>query len=83
VRPSVAGRQCKTHQRTAGGRARHELVGKAIAQAFGLDIEDKAAKAKVVGLLKIWLGAGSLVTVERIDEQRRPTEFIEVAEDPT
>lgn len=57
-------------------------VGKAVAQALGLDIEVPPEKAKVVALLKIWLSAGSLVTVERVDEQRRPREFIEVAEDP-
>jgi AAA domain len=55
-------------------------VGKAVAQALGLDIEVKAEKAKVVGLLKVWLSAGSLVVVERPDEQRRPREFVEVCD---
>jgi hypothetical protein len=37
-------------------------------------------KAKVSGLLKVLLSAGSLVVVERSDEQRRPREFVEVCD---
>jgi hypothetical protein len=55
-------------------------VGKAVAQALDLDVENRADKAKVSGLLKVWLSAGSLVLVERSDEQRRPREFVEVCD---
>jgi AAA domain len=55
-------------------------VGNAVAQALGLDLEDRADKAKVAGLIKVWLSAGSLTVVERIDEQRRPREFVEVCD---
>jgi hypothetical protein len=55
-------------------------VGVAVAQALKLDLDDRADKAKVSGLLKVWLSAGSLVVVERSDEQRRPREFVEVCD---
>jgi hypothetical protein len=55
-------------------------VGKAVAKALGLDIEAKADKAKIVGLLKVWISAGSLVVVEGFDEQRRPREFVQVCD---
>jgi hypothetical protein len=55
-------------------------VGKAVAKALGLDVEDKAAKAKIVGLIKAWLAAGSLMVVEGFDEQRRPREFVQVCD---
>jgi hypothetical protein len=55
-------------------------VGKAVAKALGLDVEDKAAKAKIVGLIKAWLAAGSLIVVEGFDEQRRPREFVQVCD---
>ncbi len=58
-----------------------DWVGKAVARALGLDVEDKRDKAKIGGLLKVWLSAGSLIVVERTDEQRRPREFVEVADD--
>jgi len=36
--------------------------------------------AKIVGLLKVWLSAGSLMVVEGFDEQRRPREFVQVCD---
>ncbi|WP_247781114.1 AAA family ATPase [Bradyrhizobium sp. 170] len=55
-------------------------VGKAVAKALGLDVEEKADKAKIVGLIKVWLSAGSLMVVEGFDEQRRPREFVQVCD---
>jgi hypothetical protein len=55
-------------------------VGIAVAKALKLDVEDKAAKAKIMGLLKVWLAAGSLVLVDGYDEQRRPREFVQVCD---
>jgi hypothetical protein len=57
-----------------------DWVGRAVARALGLDVEAKADKAKIVGLLKAWIAAGSLVVVERVDGQRRPREFVEVCD---
>ena len=55
-------------------------VGHAVAKALGLDLTNKADKAKVLGMLKVWLGAGSLVVVKRLDPDRRETkDFVEVA----
>jgi len=55
-------------------------VGKPIAQALNLNLENKADRAKVAGLIKIWIQAGSLVVVEDLDEMRRePKKFVRVA----
>ena len=43
-------------------------VGKAVATALGLDLENRANKAKVTGLIKMWLSAGSLRVVDGEDE---------------
>ncbi|MGY3344849.1 MULTISPECIES: AAA family ATPase [unclassified Bradyrhizobium] len=57
-------------------------VGYAIAKALGLDVTNPVDKAKVKRLLKAWLGTGSLVVVPRLDPgQRRPKDFVEVADD--
>jgi hypothetical protein len=55
-------------------------VGKAVAKALGLDVEVPADKAKIVGLIKAWLSAGSLMVVEGYDEQRRSREFVQVCD---
>ena len=55
-------------------------VGYAVAKALGLDLTKQADKTKVLGLLKVWLGAGSLVVVKRLDPDRRETkDYLEVA----
>ena len=58
-----------------------DWVGKAVAKALGLNLNNKADKAKVVGLIKIWLDTGSLVEVDGLDSQRKKRTFIEVAEE--
>jgi hypothetical protein len=57
-----------------------DWAGKAVAEALGLDLEVKAEKARVTGMLKAWLAAGSLVVVEGVDEKRNSRKFIEVKE---
>jgi AAA domain len=54
-----------------------EWAGYAVANVLKLDADDKAARAKIKSLLKMWIGQGALVVVERMDEQRRPRDFVE------
>jgi AAA domain len=53
-------------------------VGNAVAEALDLNAENRADKAKIIGMLKVWLSAGSLVAVEDYDDTRRLRKFIEV-----
>jgi len=55
-------------------------VGHAVADALNLDAGDNFDKAKILGMLGIWLKAGSLVVVEGKDEHRVDKKFIEVKE---
>ena len=52
-----------------------------MAEALGLDVTNKTDQAKVSGMLKVWLDAGSLIVVERPDEYRSMKKFVEVKED--
>ena len=56
-------------------------VGKAVAEALDLNAENRADKAKIIGMLKAWRSAGSLIVVEDKDENRIMKKFIEVKED--
>jgi hypothetical protein len=56
-------------------------VGRAVAQAMRLDLDKKADKAKVKGLIEIWLKSGALITVEGEDDKRNPRKFVEVKPD--
>jgi hypothetical protein len=53
-------------------------VGHAVANVLNLDAKDKFHKAKIIGMLKVWLAAGSLVVVEGKDEKRETKRFVEV-----
>lgn len=53
-------------------------VGHAIGGVLGLDVGQKAAKAKVLGLVKAWIRSGALVAVDGQDERRKPVQFVEV-----
>lgn len=55
--------------------------GLPVAKALGLSLAVKQERAKVAGLIKIWLASGALVKVERQDERRKMKVFIEVASD--
>lgn len=58
-----------------------QWVGKAVAQALGLDLAKLADKAKVCTVLKAWLSAGSLRVVEATDERRMLRKFVQVSAD--
>lgn len=55
-----------------------EWVGIAIADVLGLALDDRAAKAKVKGLLSRWLKEGLLVKVMATDEKSRERPVVEV-----
>jgi hypothetical protein len=57
-----------------------DWVGKAVAEALDLNVESKPERAKVNGMIKAWLSAGSLVVVEGEDEKRMSRKFVEVRE---
>jgi hypothetical protein len=60
-------------------QAKDNWVGVAIAEALGLDLDVPAEKAKVKAALKMYLNAGTLVVVKRMDEeQRKLKKFVEV-----
>lgn len=57
-----------------------DWVGWPIARALGFDLHGKRAdKAKVAGLIKIWIGTGSLIVVEELDDKSMPRKFVQVA----
>jgi hypothetical protein len=57
-------------------------VGYAVADALGLDASKNGRdRHRVIGILKAWLKAGSIVVVERLDEHRMMKKFVEVKED--
>jgi hypothetical protein len=55
-----------------------DWVGRAIAEALGLDIDLKSHKAKANSLLRMWLESGALVKVEGLDDKRNARTFVEV-----
>jgi hypothetical protein len=55
-------------------------VGKAVAQALDLDVDNRADKAKIVGMIKVWRSTGSLIVVEGKDDNRVTKKFVEVRE---
>lgn len=56
-------------------------VGHAVATALCLDIAVKSKRAKVAGLIKIWIASGSLIVVDGEDEKRNPRKFVQVKTD--
>ncbi len=68
-----------------GGKWRHHpqsdsWVGRAVAEALDLDIDNKTVQAKVKRMLGVWYAAKSLVIVEGLSEKREVRKFVEVAE---
>lgn len=55
-----------------------DWVGKAVAEALGLDLEDKRDRQKVKTLVATWLKTGALVRVMGKDASRRERPMIEV-----
>jgi AAA domain len=70
-----AGKWRESNQATA-------WVGNAVAEALGLNLENPAHKAKINGMLKVWVSVGSLIVVEGEDEKRNTRKFVEVREEP-
>lgn len=67
----------------AGGQWREnaqasEWAGRAVAEVLGLDLDDKADKRKIKGLLTTWLKAGALIRVMSPDKTRQSRPMIEV-----
>jgi hypothetical protein len=58
-----------------------DWVGRAVAQAMDLNIENKKDKAKVSAMIKAWLSAGSLIVVDGEDDKRMVRKFVEVREE--
>ena len=56
-------------------------VGHAVAEALGMDATNRTDRARISGMLKVWLKAGSLIVVERPDDFRSMKKFVEVKED--
>jgi hypothetical protein len=56
-------------------------VGQAVAEALGMDATTRSDRARISGMLKVWLKVGSLVVVERPDDFRSMKKFVEVKED--
>jgi RecA-family ATPase len=54
----------------------NDYVGKAIAQALGLDLDEMVDRFRVSELLKVWLAVGWLVVVKRMDVQRKGKDFV-------
>jgi AAA domain len=54
-------------------------VGKPIAQALELSLDNKADRAKIGQLIKFWLGNGSLIEIDAEDSSRQVRRFIRVA----
>ncbi|MDI2103933.1 AAA family ATPase [Bradyrhizobium sp. Mp64] len=54
-------------------------IGKPIAQAMGFDLDSKPDRAKLKGLIKAWVKAGSLEVVEELDDHRERKNFVRVA----
>jgi RecA-family ATPase len=59
----------------ASSQARN-WAGLAVAEVLGLDLDRKADKARVAGLLKLWIENGALAKERRQDEHREEREFI-------
>jgi len=59
-----------------------DWVGRPIAKGLDLNLNIRADKAKVRGLIDIWVKAGSLAVVEDTDpESRKKKKFVRVAAD--
>jgi AAA domain len=68
-----------------GGKWRHspqskDWVGKAVADALDLDIDNPTDKAKIKRMLGAWYAAKSLAVVDGLSDKREPRKFVEVAE---
>lgn len=58
-----------------------DWVGVPVAKALGLNLASKPDRARVAGMIRMWLAAGSLVVVDGVDAKSMPRRFIQVAEE--
>lgn len=75
----------KAQAAVAAGRFRENSqaktwVGIPIAQALGLDPQNKIYRAKIKAVLKAWIANGMFVVVEGLDDKREKRSFVEVGE---
>jgi hypothetical protein len=57
-----------------------DWVGKAVAEALGLDLDEPAVKKRISAMLKIWIGNGSLKIVTGVAKNRHERNFVKVGE---
>jgi hypothetical protein len=57
-----------------------DWVGKAVADALGLDIDEPATRKRILAMLKIWLGSGALKVVNGVAKNRHERKFVKVGE---
>jgi hypothetical protein len=57
-----------------------DWVGRAVAKALKLDLDNKRDKAKAAGLVNIWIKQGSLIVVEEQDDKRMMRKYVRVAD---
>ncbi|KQP53019.1 hypothetical protein [Methylobacterium sp. Leaf106] len=75
----------KAQAATRDGRWREnsqarDWIGKPIAYALGLDPENKADRARIKGMLAVWIKTGMFVAVTGKDDKAMDRTFIEVGE---
>lgn len=61
----------------------NDWVGKAVAQAMGINLQRSTDKARVKGIVASWIKAGNLLVVERMDTgpSRHVRKWVEVADE--
>ncbi|WP_374527264.1 AAA family ATPase [Novosphingobium sp.] len=57
-----------------------DWCGRLVAEVLGLDISEKAGKAKAAGILKEWIKSGSLRIEERADRNRETRKYVVMGE---
>jgi hypothetical protein len=58
-----------------------DWVGKAVAEALDLNLDNAPDRVRVAGMLKAWKGSGSLKVVDGKDSKRQTKKFVEVAQE--
>ncbi|MBO9377422.1 AAA family ATPase [Sphingomonas histidinilytica] len=53
-------------------------AGQAVASVFGLDVDDKASRARIINMLRVWVTNGALVVDERRDANRQIKKYLVV-----
>jgi hypothetical protein len=59
-----------------------DWVGNAIAEALGLDVDDKTDRRTLTEVINKWKAAGYLKIVNKLDTHREPKEFVEIKKRP-